>query len=139
VKRLLLAAAAVAALAFPAAALAHPLGNFTINRFSRVEVAGPQVYVDYVLDLAEIPTFQAGRIDAAALARLRAHADERWDLERLTRDVVASQRRRLFVSEALGVGAHSPWDFSPPDGSSGRYVRGRDFWAPFGRARLRHD
>jgi ABC-type nickel/cobalt efflux system permease component RcnA len=61
--------AALAALAAPASAAAHPLGNFTINRFSRVEVSGPRVYVRYVLDLAEIPTFQAGRIDAKAYAR----------------------------------------------------------------------
>jgi nickel/cobalt transporter (NicO) family protein len=32
-------------------------------------VAGPRLYVDYVLDLAEIPTFQAGRIDAPGYAR----------------------------------------------------------------------
>ena len=68
-RRLLLIAAAFAALALPAAASAHPLGNFTINRFSRVEVAGPRVYVHYVLDLAEIPTFQAGKIDARSYAR----------------------------------------------------------------------
>jgi len=53
----------------PVAASAHPLGNFTINRFSRVEVAGPRVYVHYVLDLAEIPTFQAGKVDARGYAR----------------------------------------------------------------------
>ena len=51
------------------AASAHPLGNFTVNRFSRIEVAGPRVYVHYVLDLAEIPTFQAGKIDAQLYAR----------------------------------------------------------------------
>ncbi len=54
---------AVALLA-PLTAKAHPLGNFTINTFSRVQVSGDRVYVRYVLDLAEIPTFQAGRIDA---------------------------------------------------------------------------
>jgi nickel/cobalt transporter (NicO) family protein len=58
VKRLLVAAAALVALAVPAAASAHPLGNFTTNHFSRIEVAGNRVYVTYVLDLAEIPTFQ---------------------------------------------------------------------------------
>jgi nickel/cobalt exporter len=58
-----------AALLAPAAASAHPLGNFTINRFSRVEVSGHQLYVRYVLDMAEIPTFQAGHIDARAYAR----------------------------------------------------------------------
>jgi nickel/cobalt exporter len=68
-KRLFVFLVALAALAAPAAATAHPLGNFTVNRFSRVEVAGPRLYVRYVLDLAEIPTFQAGKIDAPGFAR----------------------------------------------------------------------
>jgi len=68
-RRLVLLIALAAALVAPAAAAAHPLGNFTINRFSRVEVSGHRVYVRYVLDLAEIPTFQAGHIDARAYAR----------------------------------------------------------------------
>jgi ABC-type nickel/cobalt efflux system permease component RcnA len=61
--------AALAALVVPATASAHPLGNFTINRFSRLETSGPRLYVLYVLDMAEIPTFQAGRIDPQAYAR----------------------------------------------------------------------
>jgi nickel/cobalt exporter len=68
-KRLVLLALAAATLALPALAAAHPLGNFTVNRFSRIETSGPRLYVRYVLDLAEIPTFQAGRIDAHAYAR----------------------------------------------------------------------
>jgi ABC-type nickel/cobalt efflux system permease component RcnA len=70
VKRLLLVLAAAAALAVPAAAAAHPLGNFTINRFARVEVAGDRLFVRYVLDLAEIPTFEARQrgVDARAYA-----------------------------------------------------------------------
>ena len=67
-RRLVLLALAAGSLAFPALAAAHPLGNFTVNRFSRVEVSGPRLYVRYVLDLAEIPTFQAGTIDAHAYA-----------------------------------------------------------------------
>jgi nickel/cobalt exporter len=69
VKRLVLLALVVAALLGAAAAQAHPLGNFTVNRFSRVEVAGDRLYVRYVLDLAEIPTYQARPIDAGAYAR----------------------------------------------------------------------
>jgi len=42
-------------------AAAHPLGNFTINRFARVEVAGDTLYVRYVVDMAEIPTLQGVR------------------------------------------------------------------------------
>jgi len=67
-KRLAVLLVVAAALLAPAAASAHPLGNFTINRFSRVEVSGHRLYVRYVLDMAEIPTFQAGRIDARAYA-----------------------------------------------------------------------
>jgi nickel/cobalt transporter (NicO) family protein len=72
VKRLLCVLVALAALALPVAAGAHPLGNFTINRYSELDVAGNRLFVLYVLDLAEIPTFQArqaGGIDAAAYAR----------------------------------------------------------------------
>jgi nickel/cobalt exporter len=68
-KRLAVLLVVAAALLAPAAASAHPLGNFTINRFSRVEVSGHRLYIRYVLDMAEIPTFQAGRIDARAYAR----------------------------------------------------------------------
>ena len=49
-----------AVLAQPRDASAHPLGNFTINHYAGIELAGDRVYVRYVLDLAEIPTFQSG-------------------------------------------------------------------------------
>ena len=75
-KRLIFLLVALAALAVPVAASAHPLGNFTVNRFSRLEVSGPRLYVLYVLDLAEIPTFQAGKIDARAYARRIARGAE---------------------------------------------------------------
>jgi nickel/cobalt transporter (NicO) family protein len=68
--------AVLCALVAPSAAAAHPLGNFTVNRFSRVEVSGPRLYVRYVLDLAEIPTFQAGRIDPDAYAKRIAHGTQ---------------------------------------------------------------
>ncbi len=38
-------------------AWAHPLGNFTVNRYARVEVSAGRVRVYYVLDEAEIPAF----------------------------------------------------------------------------------
>ena len=41
-------------------ASAHPLGNFTVNHHAGIELAGDRVYIRYVLDLAEIPTFQSG-------------------------------------------------------------------------------
>jgi nickel/cobalt exporter len=59
-KRLVALVFATAALAAPTSAAAHPLGNFTVNRFSGITLSGRDVYVHYVLDLAEIPTYQEG-------------------------------------------------------------------------------
>jgi ABC-type nickel/cobalt efflux system permease component RcnA len=55
---LLALAIALAAALAPRPAAAHPLGNFTINRYSRLEFAEDRVRITYVLDFAEIPTFQ---------------------------------------------------------------------------------
>ena len=56
---------AVALLATTTSASAHPLGNFTVNRYSRLELQPGRVLVRYVLDMAEIPAFQErDRIDA---------------------------------------------------------------------------
>ena len=67
--------AGVMALAAPA--LAHPLGNFTVNRYARLEVSAGAVRVLYVLDLAEIPAFQERReVDAGPEAYARARAEE---------------------------------------------------------------
>jgi nickel/cobalt exporter len=41
-----------------APASAHPLGNFTVNAYAGITVRPGSVGIDYVLDLAEIPTFQ---------------------------------------------------------------------------------
>jgi nickel/cobalt transporter (NicO) family protein len=37
---------------------AHPLGNFTINHFARIESGPAFARIRYVVDMAEIPTFQ---------------------------------------------------------------------------------
>lgn len=39
-------------------AAAHPLGNFTINHLARIDARGDRLRIHYVLDIAEIPTFQ---------------------------------------------------------------------------------
>jgi nickel/cobalt transporter (NicO) family protein len=71
---LLLAALALgAALALAAPAGAHPLGNFSINHLDVVRVGSDRVDVRYILDQAEIPTFQErGRRPAEVLAGKRA-------------------------------------------------------------------
>jgi ABC-type nickel/cobalt efflux system permease component RcnA len=46
------------ALLVPAIALAHPLGNFTINHFAAIRIAPDAISLDVVIDRAEIPAFQ---------------------------------------------------------------------------------
>jgi ABC-type nickel/cobalt efflux system permease component RcnA len=46
------------ALLVPAIALAHPLGNFTINHFAAIRIAPDEISLDVVIDRAEIPAFQ---------------------------------------------------------------------------------
>lgn len=61
-------------LAAIAPAVAHPLGNFTINHLAKVRVARGSLHARYILDIAEIPTFQimhaqAGGWNAATMQR----------------------------------------------------------------------
>jgi nickel/cobalt transporter (NicO) family protein len=69
-RKALVVVLALAALVLPAASFAHPLGNFTVNRYSEIALSGDRVFVRYALDLAEIPAFQEGStVRSAAFAR----------------------------------------------------------------------
>jgi nickel/cobalt exporter len=52
-KRLILLASLCAGLA-----AAHPMGNFSVNHYARLEPGAHGVAIRYVMDLAEIPTFE---------------------------------------------------------------------------------
>ena len=103
-------AVAVTALVATGVAVAHPLGNFTTNHYAEVVLSGDRAYVHYVLDLAEIPTFQA-RGDVAALGRER-YADRlakavasglAVSVDGRTRRLVAVERRLAFPPGAAGL------------------------------------
>ena len=38
--------------------LAHPMGNFSVNHYAKLQPSPNGVELEYVLDLAEIPTFE---------------------------------------------------------------------------------
>jgi nickel/cobalt exporter len=68
-RKLVFLAALAAILFVPATAMAHPLGNFSVNHYSGLELSGERVYVHYALDLAEIPAYQEGeRVRAPGFA-----------------------------------------------------------------------
>ena len=42
----------------PLSGYAHPMGNFSVNHYSRITLTSEGVEIRYILDLAEIPTYQ---------------------------------------------------------------------------------
>jgi nickel/cobalt exporter len=83
-----LAVAGMGVLGGPAApAAAHPLGNFTVNLYSGIEVMPQRVEVEYVLDMAEVPTFREKRaIDADRDGEISVVERAAW-AERTARDL----------------------------------------------------
>jgi nickel/cobalt exporter len=60
-------------------AAAHPLGNFSVNQYSRLEIGTDQIHLTYVLDLAELPTVaDATRLDGDADGTVDAAERERY-------------------------------------------------------------
>jgi nickel/cobalt exporter len=89
----------------PAGAAAHPLGNFSVNHLSQVRISSGQVEVHYILDQAEIPTFQeAQRFDRDGSGTIEGA--ERAPLLRQKLDEIASGLE-------LSVGGR-PLPLSPP-------------------------
>src|ERR1700689_138564 len=53
-------------------ASAHPMGNFSVNHYSKINIESDRIRVDYFIDLAEIPTYQElqlANISATAIDR----------------------------------------------------------------------
>src|ERR1700722_14494759 len=38
--------------------LAHPMGNFSVNHYSKISLESDGIKLSYIIDLAEIPTYQ---------------------------------------------------------------------------------
>jgi nickel/cobalt transporter (NicO) family protein len=103
--------------ALPASAGAHPLGNFTVNHLTQVSISSDRAEVHYVLDQAEIPTFQEiQRYDADGSGAIEG-AEETQLLDRKLDEIVAdlevtADGRRI----ALGAPRDSTIDFPPGQG-----------------------
>jgi ABC-type nickel/cobalt efflux system permease component RcnA len=98
-------AAILALVALPAAAGAHPLGNFSVNHLSRVSVSSDRVDVRYILDEAEIPTFQQrGVADAALLRRNQAEVERRLVLTVDGQRVALRPAGRATIAHPAGQG-----------------------------------
>lgn len=73
-------------LLLPTTVLAHPLGNFTVNRYSRLTVTNNQIHLTYIVDMAEIPAHQ-----------------ERTQMDRNGDDTVDQAEQDAYLSERLAL------------------------------------
>ena len=73
-------------LAFTGSGSAHPLGNFSISQYSALRVAGNEIELRYLIDMAEIPTFQeiqeSGIVPKAENPSLEAYLARKSELLR---------------------------------------------------------
>lgn len=81
------------------AAAGHPMGNFSVNHYSRLHFTQTGVDLGYVLDLAEIPTFQL-------LGAWHADAKDQPLLERNVRRQAARWVASLVLTQS---GKKIPW------------------------------
>ena len=91
-------------------ASAHPMGNFSVNHYSKIDVQGDRIIVRYFIDLAEIPTYQelqqgniaATTVDPNSPAVVRYVAARGADLGRgLVLDVDGKQIPLRLVSSGV--------------------------------------
>lgn len=96
------------ALAAPAAS-AHPLGNFTVNTYSGLVVRPDGLRVDYVLDLAELPTFGYRRDIDGPASRGGLDGWSRRTCDTVAAGVrVSADGRALTASAARATGEFRP-------------------------------
>jgi nickel/cobalt transporter (NicO) family protein len=109
--------AALGLLALPAAALAHPLGNFTVNTSATLVLRPKELVVNYVVDMAEIPAFQERTaIDADGDADLSQ--DELAPYREESCLAIGDGLRVLVDGTLVGLTVRST-DISLPDGQAG--------------------
>lgn len=110
-------AAGVFLMMSPAMVVAHPLGNFTINQYSRVVIGADAIEIRYVVDMAEIPAFQERLIIDADGDGVISDAEITTYLEAATPELIAAIELRLDGELAeLTLGSS---DMTFPDGQGG--------------------
>ena len=85
--------------------------------------ADPDQLFDLAADPRERVNLAADPARADLAGELRREVGARWDLRALDAEVRESQRRRIAVTQALGTGVQTPWDFTPAYDASRRYIR----------------
>ncbi len=91
-------------------------------KYIACETDPPQLY-DLEADPHELANLAGSAVHAEAEAALAAETTRRWDPAGLRADILASQRRRRLVHEALMTGERTLWDHRPPRDPARDYIR----------------
>ena len=84
----------------------------------------PPMMFDLKKDPQELDNVAEDPAYADTVSDLQREVDSRWDYDRLERDILQSQKRRLFVQQALLNGKWTGWDHQPFVDATRAYVRG---------------
>ncbi len=91
-------------------------------KFVHSPVDPDQLY-DLGNDPDEVDNLAADAQHAGRMQEFRAEVGRRWNLPAVHADVLASQRRRHLVNDALRSGRYTSWDFQPLRDAGRLYVR----------------
>ncbi|MNN16603.1 Choline-sulfatase [compost metagenome] len=83
----------------------------------------PCLLFDLRNDPRELENLARSPEHAALFADFLAEARARWDIPAISQQVLASQRRRRFVADALSRGNLTSWDHQPFVDASQQYMR----------------
>lgn len=85
-----------------------------------------------LFDIANDPQETTNLVNDASHAELaHAFADEiaaGWDMDSIRQDVIAKQKQRRAVYQAMQYGLRADWDYNPPRHASEEYVRNHMDW-----------
>jgi len=87
----------------------------------------PQLY-NIATDPRELDNLAGDRSHAGIAAEFAAEVARRWDSAALRADVIANQKSRRAVFEAMQHGARTDWDHNPRRDASEEYVRNHIDW-----------
>ncbi len=145
--RSVLGLAAGAAAVWPACVYGEYLAEGTFQpvfmirrgRYKYIACAGdpPQLF-DVAADPHELKNLAGDPRYANLAADFAREAEAKWNSAALREQIVASQRQRIFVQEALLKGRAHPWDYEPRADASRQYNRnyGGELYDTDRRARI---
>ena len=90
---------------------------------------GPELY-DLARDPRELRNLAMESSHRKVVDALVREAERRWDFQRITADVIASQRQRRVIHAALVTGRIAPWDYAPQTDAAASYYRNYDSTRP---------